>query len=209
MMHKKNDIRNHQAPWTLGEINYMESHYGELSAAEIGKHLGRTVAAVKGMARKLGCCAKKTPDWSEADKEFLRSTYGSALDVQNIFLLLPGRSLTSVVLMARKLGLKRPEPFWQDAELSILAKYYPTEGKKVAVRLPARSEESVKIKASKLGLRFHGHGNYRIWTEEERALLAKNHHLPFSLLCKFFPNRSQKSVEFALGKYRQGLKRQR
>lgn len=204
----KKQHRNHRALWTIHEMEYVETKYNVMSCAEIAQYLGRSVNAIKGMAQKLGCAPNKTADWSEAEIEILRSMYGSELAVEDINAMLPARTPVSIVLKARKLGLARPEPFWRPDELELLSAWYPVEGKKVAARLPGRSEESVKIKASKLGIKFQGHKNYRIWTDEEWALLAKNHHLPFSALCKCFPNRSEKSVEFALGKHRKGLTRQ-
>lgn len=194
--------RNSRARWTAREMNFLENHYSQLTVAEIGNRLGRSAAAIKGMAQKLGCCEKKTPGWIEAEKAILRTTYAAGMTLQNICFLLPGRSAASVVIMARKLGLRRPEPFWLAEEIALLERYYPAEGKSVSVRLPNRSEESVKLKASELGIKFMGDDRYRVWSDAERELLAKNHELPFSQLRALFPERSKSSVEFARYKYR-------
>ena len=197
--------RNHRSSWTIHDMDYVEKHYGVMSCAEIGVHLGRSVNAVRGAAQKLGCAPQKTPNWSDAEIEIVRATYETTLDVGDICALLPGRSEYSVVLKARKLGLARPEPFWQQHELKILRRYYPSEGKKVVARLSGRSKHSIILKAVKLGISYQGNKNYRKWGEDEMLLLAQNHSLPIRQLCKLFPERSLKSVEFAQIKYRKRM----
>lgn len=186
-------------------MNYVEKHYREKPVAEIARYLGRSVPAVKTAAKKLGCTGVKSPPWSVAEKVVLRATYALIHDTRELCRLLPGRTLASIVIMARKMGLRRPEPFWLAEEIALLEKYYPTEGKSVVARLPNRSEESVKLKASELGIKFTGDEKYRMWSEDERELLARNHELPFSQLCALFPDRSKSSVEFARYKYRKTL----
>lgn len=198
--------RNHRAPWTIQEMDYVEKNYSDMSCADIGQHLGRTVNAIRGMAQKLGCAPSKTADWTDMEIDILRTTYASDLEIEDISKMLKGRTPVSVALKARNSGLTRPEPFWQSDELETLSLWYPTEGKDVATRLPRRNEESVKIKAAKLGIKFQGREQYRVWTDVEWDLLAENLHLPFTLLCEFFPNRSRKSVEFALWKFRKKKK---
>lgn len=194
--------RNHRLPWTLQEMEYVEKHYSKMSCAAIGGHLGRTVNGVRAIAKKLGCAPQKSPDWSDWEIDIIRETYGTDLEVDEICAMLTGRSAVSVAIKARKLGLTRPEPFWQQRELNILRRYYPSEGKKVTSRLSGRSHHSVIIKAVKLGISYQGNKNYRRWSDDELLLLAQNHSLPIAQLCALFPGRSLKSVEFAQIKYR-------
>lgn len=35
---------NHWTQWTIAEITFVEQHYGQLSAREIGERLGRSLA---------------------------------------------------------------------------------------------------------------------------------------------------------------------
>lgn len=135
----------------------------------------------------------------------LRATYALIHDTRELYRLLPRRTLASIVIMARKMRLRRPEPFWLAEEIALLEKYYPTEGKSVVAWLPNRSEESVKLKASEHGIKFTGDEKYRMWSEDERELLARNHELPFSQLCVLFPERNKSSVEYARYKYRKTL----
>lgn len=194
--------RNHRLPWTLQEMEYVEKHYSKMSCAAIGEHLGRSVNAVRAIAKKLGCAPQKSPDWSDREIDIIRETYGTDLEVDEICAMLTGRSAVSVAIKARKLGLTRPEPFWQQRELNILRRYYPSEGKKIASRLSGRSHHSVIIKAVKLGISYQGNKNYRKWSDDELLLLAQNHSLPIAQLRALFPERSLKSVEFAQIKYR-------
>ncbi|OMQ19939.1 hypothetical protein [Serratia oryzae] len=198
----KTTKRNHGSPWTLQELEYVEKHYSKMSCADIGESLGRSANAVRAIAQKLGYAPQKTPDWSDGETDILRATYGTDLEVDEICAMLPARSAVSVVIKARKLGLTRPEPFWQQRELKILRRYYPSEGKKVVARLSGRSNHSVILKAARLGIIYQGNKNYRKWSEDELLLLAQNHSLPIAQLCTLFPERSLKSVEFAQTKYR-------
>lgn len=43
MSDKKGAPRNHWVQWTVDEITFVEQHYGQLSAREIGERLGRSV----------------------------------------------------------------------------------------------------------------------------------------------------------------------
>lgn len=183
-------------------MEYVEKHYSKMSCADIGEHLGRSVNVVRAMSKKLGCAPQKSPDWSDREIDIIRTTYGIDLEVDEICAMLPGRSAASVVIKARKLGLTRPEPFWQQRELKILKRYYPSEGQKVVARLSGRSNHSVIMKAVRLGISYQGNKNYRKWSEDELLLLAQNHSRPIAQLCALFPERSLKSVEFAQIKYR-------
>lgn len=202
MKDNKNPCRNQRTLWTVREINFLEKHYDKMPVAETGRLLGRSVAAVKIMAQKLECCRKKAPDWTEDEKEVLRSIYPSIPDIRQICTMLPGRSLDAIVLKARKMRIMRPEPFWLQHEIDVLYAHYPLEGKKTAERLPGRSGEAVKLKANELGIKFLGEQTYRVWSEDEWALLEKNHLLPFAELCRLFPGRSKSSVETARSRFR-------
>lgn len=202
MQEKLSGARNSGSRWALRDMRFIENHYQDMTVPALAHRLGRTEEAIKTMAKKLGCSTKKAPGWSDTEKAVLYATYANGVVLPEICAKLPGRSPDAVVLMARKLGLARPEPFWLPAEITLLETYYPVEGKSVASRLPARSEESVKLKANALGIRFRGGRRYHVWCDEERVLLEKYDHLPFGELCRLFPDRSKRSVENARRKLR-------
>ena len=194
--------RNHRVKWTISEINFLEQNYNQMSNAEIGRALGRSVSSIQGMANKLGCRRFISQPWTEDEKQILRSLYETNINMQEICAMLPGRSSQSIAVMARGWGLSRPEPYWRQEEIDILRVYYPGEGKKMAVRLPGRGGEAVKLKANELGIKFLGDESYLVWSEAEWTLLGNNHLLPFSELCALFPHRSKSSVSMARRRFR-------
>lgn len=112
--------------------------------------------------------------------------------------LLPGRTRQTIQWMANKLGVVSGRS-WSREEEYILATYYPQQGAAVADRLPGRTAEAVKLKASDMGIRYCGGGNagQRIWRKEEKRLLAENDHLKLPALLKLFPHRTRLSVRKA------------
>lgn len=65
---------NHWIQWTIAELTFVEQHYGQLSLAEIGEKLGRTVSAVIVKASLLGLT--DSGNWSSGEKDFLKKHYG-------------------------------------------------------------------------------------------------------------------------------------
>lgn len=92
----------------LAEMDYLEENYRAHSLAYIAEHLGRTVKAITGMAVQLRCTEKNIQHWSNTEKTVLLHHYDSPTSLQTIFSLLPGRSPTAIMAMARKMGLSRP-----------------------------------------------------------------------------------------------------
>lgn len=205
MQDEKLRSRNHRVRWTISELNYLEKNYGQFSNADIARHLGRSVSAIQGMAGKIGCCSQTVSLWTEAEKDILRATYETDIDTKLICAMLPERAPQSVTVMARNMGLSRPESIWRQDEIDVLNTYYPAEGKKIAARLPGRGPEAVKLKANELGIKFQGDDLYRVWSEEEWTLLAQNHLLPFARLRELFPQRSRASVSMARRRFRRNM----
>ena len=196
---------NHRVRWTISELKFLEENYGKMSRADVGKHLGRSASAIQGMANKIGCCTQQAAAWTETEKNILRATYETDMDSKLICAMLPGRAPQSIAVMARNMGLSRPESLWRQDEIDVLNTYYPAEGKKTAARLPGRGPEAVKLKANELGIKFQGDDLYRVWSEEEWTLLAQNHLLPFARLRELFPQRSRASVSMARRRFRRNM----
>ncbi|HHA1936163.1 TPA: hypothetical protein ACOEP6_004666 [Enterobacter ludwigii] len=206
MQDGKSKSRNHRVRWTISELKFLEEHYGKIPRADIGKHLGRSASAIQGMANKIGCCTRRAAAWTETEKNILRATYETDMDSKLICAMLPGRALQSITVMARNMGLSRPESLWRQDEIDVLRTYYPVEGKKIAARLPDRGPEAVKLKANELSIKFQGDDLYRIWSEEEWALLTQNDFLPIARLRELFPQRSRASVSMARRRFRRNVK---
>ena len=92
--------------------------------------------------------------WDEKDKKFLIENYGKLSNKEIAEKL--DKTKSSVSNMAYALKLIDLYHFWSDEEIKILKKYYPLEGKKVADRLPYKTERQCTLKAQKLKIKFAG-----------------------------------------------------
>lgn len=157
--------RNHRMHWTIAEINFVEQHYGQISAAEIGETLGRTASAVIRQAFLLGLTDRGS--WSSAEKTFLKKHYGN-LPTKKIAAKL-GRSVSAVRAMVAKLSLgkwhNRP---WTEAEQALMRTCYRNGIDEMKALLPGRTREAIFAQAGKMGLT-----ETRLWQpDEDRVLRA-------------------------------------
>jgi hypothetical protein len=190
--------RNHWSPWSLCELAFVDKHYGSMSTVAIAERLGRSPASVRSAAHSMGRSSGNnayTP-WSDEEKDIIRMHYVKGY--AHAMTLLPGRTRQTVQWMANRLGVVCART-WSQEEEHILATRYPEEGVAVAECLPGRTADAVKLKACDMGIRYQGgeSAGQRIWSEEERVLLARNDHLLFPDLLKLFPHRSRLSVKKA------------
>ncbi|SCC54946.1 hypothetical protein GA0061070_103618 [Kosakonia oryziphila] len=62
MVDKTQRHLNHRTRWTIAEITFVEQHYGQLSAREIGERLGRSangvarIVQLSGLSRGVSSC---------------------------------------------------------------------------------------------------------------------------------------------------------
>lgn len=196
MTEKSALYRNHRAPWTLRELNFVEKHYGSMKTAAIAEYLGRSPVSVASAAHKLRPPGKITEPWTEAEKEIVRTYYAKGSD--HVLARLPGRTRNAVHWMAKQLGAVSGRN-WNRKEVSLLKQHYPVRGTAVADLLPGRTPEAVKIKACETGITFRGgsEGKQQMWSEAELQCLEKNAHLTPSALLALFPYRTRSSVQHA------------
>ena len=192
--------RNHRTHWTLADINYVETHYPGASLASLAVHLGRTVNAVKKMAQQLRLPEKSVSWWSETEKAVLLHHYENHTPMQEILALVPGRSRLAVMAKAGKMGLSRPKNVWSAAEILCMHQFYPSEGQHILRRLPDKSDEAIRDKASELSLASPGHTQARQWDAQEWLLLTQNRHDSPLALVSLFPDRSLSSIKNALAR---------
>jgi hypothetical protein len=138
-----------------------------------------------------------TTAWSDAEKAILIRWYETSKTLDDILILLPDRSRSSVFSLVRKLGLSRPLSDWTADELQILREYYPTEGSAIARRLPGRQTKTVSQKAFQLGIRMANSTPRQSWSAEEWQRLENHLHLSFPELQRLFPERSLSSLKNA------------
>ncbi|HEN3626125.1 TPA: hypothetical protein U5E31_002798 [Yersinia enterocolitica] len=194
------EYRNHRTAWTLGELTFVETYYGKIPTTEIATHLGRTLTAIRLAAQELGLCKVHAVPWTEEEKEVIRTHYADGEGITFVGQLLPGRTRKTIFAMAKKMGVKSLRS-WQKNEVCILTQFYPKMGTKVVQKLPRRSVESIKIKASQLGLKYTRlkvrETPVQRWTDDEWRLLEKNLHLFPSEMTVLFPNRTKLAIEKA------------
>lgn len=118
--------------------------------------------------------------WKE-DKTYLEENYGT-ISIKEIAKKLE-KSEKSIMKMVYKLKLKDLYHSWSDEEIKILKKYYPLEGKKVASRLPYKTEKQCLDKAIRLKIKSIGSKTskykYVSWNEKD-----KRWQVTFHINCK-------------------------
>lgn len=200
MMDIQKKYRNNRSRWTTRDIRFIEQHYRTLALTDIATRLGRTPGAVALMAYKLGCRRKPCAPWTEQEKEIIRVHYAGGAGIANVMKLLPTRSEKAIFAMAKAIGIASGKR-WRKDELRTLEKFYPEYGTDRVACLLNRSPESVKLKASRMGIRYRGcaidGGVFRIWSPEEWTKLEKTMHLSVAEQMVLLPGRTRLSVEKA------------
>lgn len=180
--------RNHRAVWTLADITFVEQHYGQLSAVEIGEKLGRTASAIIRQASLLGVTERGS--WSSAEKDFLKKHYGN-LPTKKIASRL-GRSVSAVRAAVVKLDLgtwkNRP---WTEMEQALMQEHYSEGIDEINVLLPGRTREAIFAQACKMGLT-----ETRFWQpDEDRVLRALYPEFGVAKVREMLPHRTIPAIK--------------
>lgn len=137
--------------WSKRDRNYLLKNLGKKTNREIAEHLGIKTFKVDHYIQRQGLARyKKKPEWTEAERDFLKSNY-KKIPTSDIALKL-NRTIDSIKNTASRMGisesLKRP---WSIKE----EEYLKTNYKKMTVKDIAavlnRSKESVSGKISRSG----------------------------------------------------------
>lgn len=121
MADKTQRHRNHQTQWTVAEITFVEQHYGQLSAREIGERLGRSANGVARIVQLSGLSRGMSPPWSEEELALLRTHYTEGIEY--VMSLLPGRSRKAIFRQASLAGIT-DRGIWSREEKAFLKKHY-------------------------------------------------------------------------------------
>ncbi|PKH22375.1 hypothetical protein CIG19_13820 [Enterobacterales bacterium CwR94] len=196
-MEDEKSYRNTRSPWTVEEYRYVEAGYGKIPTREIAEHLGRTPTAVRLAARSLGL-NKQSLEWTDAEKDVMRTHYVEGAGIAKVMEMLPGRTKKTIFTMAQKMGLYSARG-WTREETQLLRKHYPLIGTSVAEKLPGRTPEAVKIKANQLGISFKGSMvvSQKMWTPEELALLKQHEQARIAEIQHLFPDRTAVAISHA------------
>ncbi|WP_267432448.1 hypothetical protein [Erwinia psidii] len=194
MSDKKGAPRNHWVQWTVDEITFVEQHYGQLSAREIGERLDRSANGVARIVQLSGLSRGATPPWSEEELVLLRTHYTEGIEY--VMSLLPGRSRKAIFRQASLAGLTGRSR-WSREEKAFLEKHYinlPTT--ETAARL-GRSVSAVRAAVVKFGL---GTWKNRPWSEREQVLMQAHYSKGIDKIKALLPDRTWEAIFAQAGK---------
>lgn len=140
-------------PWTPEEDEIIKEYYPSMNIRVSEMLNGRTPLACKSRAEKLKI-TRNIPhkQWTQEEDEILTKYYKS-MGASAVAKLL-NRSRTSVSCRIRTINKASHSPQkWSDKELAVLREKYPSIGYKgIQGLLPNRSQNSIIVMASKLGI---------------------------------------------------------
>lgn len=194
MSDKKGAPRNHWVQWTVAEITFVEQHYGQLSAREIGERLGRSANGVARIVQRSGLSRGATPPWSEEELVLLRTQYTEGIEY--VMSLLPGRSRKAIFQQASLAEITGRDS-WSSEEKDFLKKHYGRlSTQKIAARL-GRSVSAVRAAVVKFNL---GTGKNRPWSERELVLMQAHYSKGIDKIKASLPDRTREAIFAQAGK---------
>jgi 5-methylcytosine-specific restriction endonuclease McrA len=175
--------------WTEEEIVILQERYNN-SYDDLQKLFPhRTLKSIKHKITNMNLPRKLEYErYSKEEDEIIKSN--SHLTVSEIQELLPNRKVDSILQRYRYLGLewKKTWEFWTEEEISLLEITDHIE--ELLTLLPGRTEESIRIKANRLGKQFNEY-----WTDEELKILINNYgKLQVNEFVHLLPNRNESSI---------------
>ena len=133
-----------------------------MTSADIAESLGCCRSSIIQKARSLNISCKRAPitggqegtPWTEAEKDVLREHFSEMGGF--VSELLPGRTPSSCLRVAHRLGLYTAPKGWTEEEIRNLRENYPHMGKAVSSLLPGRTPDACQTAAHK----YHIHRRY-------------------------------------------------
>lgn len=194
MVDKTQRHRNHWTPWSVAEITFVEQHYGQLSAREIGERLGRSANGVARIAQLSGLSRGMPPPWSEEELVLLRTHYTEGIEY--VMSLLPGRSRKAICQQASLAGLTGRSSWSLEDKFFLEKNYGNLPTKEIAARL-GRSVSAVRAAVVKFGL---GTWKNRPWTESELMLMQAHYSKGIDKIKALLPARTREAIFAQAGK---------
>lgn len=156
--------------WTIEDEDLMRKYYPSMgSKVKSMLSIERSNQTITAKAIRMGLKYEGN-NWKKDDKIFLKENYGK-LSNKEIAIKL-NRTESSIIHMAHYLKMKDLYHIWSDEEIEVLKKFYPLEGKKVADRLPYKTEKQCRSKAIELKIKYIGSKTskykYVHWNKQEK-----------------------------------------
>jgi len=159
--------------WTKDEVKLLKRLFPDGRAREIAKRTGRSFAAVKQKAHRMGIKTREDHLWSTKEIRQLKRLYPSET-VQSIADKL-GRSYGAITGKAYELGLTQETRVWSKRELNVLKRLYPSKTAQEVADQIGRSVQATRMKIVILGLakRFRYEECHRVVNGTKEKLCAK------------------------------------
>lgn len=161
--------------WEKWEDNYLQRHHRDRSYESISKTLKRSKKSITHRVVALKLTTKRSEIWSKEDLDKLRELYPDHNYTIKELAAIFKRSEVSVVLKARRKGIKRDEHYyrWSKRDHNYLLK---NMGEKTNKEIA----EHLGIKTYKVNQYIIRQGLTRFkkkpeWTDEEREILKNNY----------------------------------
>lgn len=139
--------------WTKEEDDIIKKYY-PIEGENIKRRLnGRTYAAIKTRARRLGVFYKNR--WTKEEDDILRKYY--PIEGVKVIERLENRTENAIKARSSSLRLEYIDKRWDawtKEEDDIIRKYYPTEGTKVVEMLKNRTAIAITTRARNLGVKY-------------------------------------------------------
>jgi len=157
--------------WSEDEVKLLKKLFPKGKTRQIADQTGRTLAAVRRKAFKMGFKTRDWRLWSADEIKLLYKLYQNQT-IQSIADIL-GRSLNTVYKKASNLGLRKDifYPIWSIQEESLLKKLYPTNTVTDIAKRIGRSVSAVRCRASLLGLSNGRVGRKKVSVQADLAKL--------------------------------------
>lgn len=166
-------IKQPHKSWTVEEDNFLRNHYIDMTSAEIGKILKRTIHSINTRRDDLGLI--RNANWTTEEEMFLiknfnQMTYAEIGKALN-------RTEEAVDAKCFNMGLYKKEKPWEQWEYDYLKdNYYEMSTKEISEYLN-RTPSAIQLKAQRLGMKKYPYScNYNFFevidTEEKAYWLG-------------------------------------
>jgi len=159
--------------WSKDEVKLLKRLYPRGKAGEIARRTGRSLAAVKQKAHRMGIKTREDRLWSAREIRQLKRLYPSE-NIQRIADKL-GRSYGAITGKAYELGLTQETRVWSKRELNVLKRLYPSKTAQEVADQIGRSVQATRMKIVILGLakRFRYEECHRVVKGTKEKLCSK------------------------------------
>lgn len=160
-------------PWTKEQVEFLKENYNKWHTQALAKEFGRSEAAVRMKALKLGLATPKGsyPDLSPEEVEYILENYEATPTIQIAEVVGISESRIRRFAMSRGLTKKRPWE-WTNEEVAFLKDNYQMSYQRLEEHI-GKPRINIRKKIRELGLKKTG--NQGAWAKIDLDYLKENH----------------------------------